>query len=196
MDAKSTKHEEAHTGCGCHPDSCQGTIAMTPERTGKFAELKAAIEEAKADPEIESRLIGILHKAQNLFGYLEEPVMELIAEEMRIPTAHIWGVATFYHFFNLTPRGRHTISVCLGTACYIKGADKILDSIKKELGVGPGGTSADGLFTLAETRCLGACGLAPLVMIDEKIHGELTTAKMRTILKQYRKAAEAEKTKK
>lgn len=162
---------------------------MTTERAGKFAALKIEIEKATADPETESRLIGILHKAQGLFGYLERPVMEFISEEMRIPTAHIWGVATFYHFFNLTPRGRHTISVCLGTACYIKGAEKILEAIRKELAVEAGGTSADGLFTLAETRCLGACGLAPLVMIDEKIHGELTPHKLRTLLKQYRKAA-------
>lgn len=165
------------------------------ERAVKLAELKSEIEKAKADPETESRLIGILHKAQNLFGYLERPVMEFIAEEMGIPTAHIWGVATFYHYFNLTPRGRHTIAVCLGTACYIKGAEKILETIKKELAVETGGTSADGLFTLAETRCLGACGLAPVIMIDDKIHGDLTPQKMRALLKQYGKAAAAGKTK-
>jgi len=182
-------------GLHCRPELRAESSAQTAERAEKFAELKVEIEQAKADPETESRLIGILHKAQNLFGYLERPVMEFIAEEMRIPTAHIWGVATFYHYFNLTPRGRHTISVCLGTACYIKGAEKILETIKQELAIETGGTSADNLFTLAGTWCLGACGLAPVIIIDDKIHGELTPAKMRTLLKQYRKAAAAEKAK-
>jgi NADH:ubiquinone oxidoreductase subunit E len=109
---------------------------------------------------------------------------------MNIPTAHIWGVATFYHYFKLKPTGKHSISVCLGTACYVKGAGEILDTIKHELKIDFGQTTDDNLFTLQEARCLGACGLAPVVMVDDKIYGELTPKKTVDLLNTYRKAAE------
>ena len=155
----------------------------------KLAELKAFMETAKNSPYPESHLIGILHKAQNLYGYLQKDVMNEIATSMSIPTAHIWGVATFYHYFNLQPHGKHTISVCLGTACYVKGAGEILDTLKEELKIDFGGTTPDRLFTLAEARCLGACGLAPVIMIDDKIYGELTPKKTVEIISSYRKKA-------
>ncbi len=161
---------------------------MTTTQIEKMAELKSFMEGMKTKPHPESGLIAILHKAQNLFGYLNKEVMDEIAIEMNIPTAHIWGVATFYHYFSLTPKGEHTISVCLGTACYVKGAEEILDTIKEELKIKMGETTPDNLFTLLETRCLGACGLAPVVMIDDKIYGELTPKKIIAILKTYKKA--------
>ena len=138
---------------------------------------------------LDSHLIAVLHKAQGLFGYISIETMDLIAQEMRIPTAHIWGVATFYHYFKLTPPGRHQISLCLGTACYVKGASEVLETFKKELGVEMGQTTADGMFTLQEARCLGACGLAPVCMIDDKIHGDLTAKKITDIIARYRKEA-------
>ncbi|MFA5038698.1 MAG: NADH-quinone oxidoreductase subunit NuoE [Candidatus Omnitrophota bacterium] len=151
------------------------------------AVLKEFMQKVKEQKHPESQLIAILHKAQELYGYLEQPVMDEIALTMNIPTAHIWGVATFYHYFNLKPKGRHTISVCLGTACYVKGAGQVLEAIKKELKLEIGQTTQDGMFTLAETRCLGTCGLAPVMMIDEKIYGNLTPKKTVEILNSFKK---------
>lgn len=153
----------------------------------KMKELKDFMEEMKVREHPESNLIAILHKAQGLFGYLDNDIMDEIALSMDIPTAHIWGVATFYHFFKLKPQGKYVISVCLGTACYVKGANDILDAIKKELKIGMGETTEDMLFTLQETRCLGACGLAPVMMINDKIYGELTPQKTAEIIAGLRK---------
>ncbi|HSV27845.1 MAG TPA: NAD(P)H-dependent oxidoreductase subunit E, partial [Sedimentisphaerales bacterium] len=131
----------------------------------------------------------VLHKAQTIYGFLPRNVMDEIAEEMQIPTAHIWGVATFYHYFNLAPSGKHVVSVCLGTACYVKGAEQILEAIKNDLHINVGEITKDGLFSLQPARCLGACGIAPVVMIDDKIHGGLTPKKAIELLGQYRKKA-------
>ncbi len=152
-------------------------------------ELRKYMETKKGKEHAESYLIDILHKAQGIHGYLKKDVMDFIAEEMSIPTAHIWGVATFYHYFNLKPIGKYVISVCMGTACYVKGAGDVLDAIRKELGINIGDTTEDGLFTLQEARCLGACGLAPVVMINNKIHGELNPKKVTELLALYRKNA-------
>ncbi len=153
----------------------------------KLDELIAYIDEVKQKKYSDSYLIAVLHKAQELYGYLSRETMDEISGRMNIPTAHIWGVATFYHYFNLTPPGKHTISVCLGTACYVKGAGRIYDTLKKELAVKEGGVTEDGLFSLQGARCLGACGLAPVIMIDEKIHGNLTPEKTMAIVNQMRK---------
>ena len=163
---------------------------MTEIAQDKIAELKEFIAEVSQKEYAESYLIAVLHKVQGLFGYLPQEVMDIVAEEMSIPTAHIWGVATFYHYFNLKPIGKHVISVCMGTACYVKGADKILDVLKKELGVEVGGTTEDKLFTLQEARCLGACGIAPVIMVDDKIYGELDSKKTADLISKYRKAAQ------
>ncbi|MBP7056451.1 MAG: NADH-quinone oxidoreductase subunit NuoE [Candidatus Omnitrophica bacterium] len=160
---------------------------MTAESDKKTIELKTFIKECKLRDHPDSQLISILHKAQELYGYLPEDVMNEISLDMSIPTAHIWGVATFYHYFCLKPRGKHLISVCLGTACYVKGIAEILDAIKAELKIEIGQTSEDGLFTLQEARCLGACGLAPVIMIDDKIYGSLTSKKVIEIIRGYKK---------
>lgn len=149
--------------------------------------LKEFMTRIKSEAHPESQLIAILHKAQELYGFLNQEVMDEIALTMNVPTAHIWGVATFYHYFNLKPRGEHTISVCLGTACYVKGAATVLETVKKELKVNVGETTQDNLFTLSETRCLGTCGLAPVMMIDDKVYGNLTPKKIVEILNSYRK---------
>lgn len=155
----------------------------------KLAQLKEFIAQTRKDDHPESFLIAVLHKAQSLYGYLPVSVMDEVAQEMQIPTAHIWGVATFYHYFNLKPPGQHVISICLGTACYVRGAAQILQTLRDELKIDMGQVTEDGLFSLQPARCLGACGLAPVVMIDDKIHGELTPKKMIQILNQYRKQA-------
>jgi len=156
----------------------------------KMDELKAFIADCSQKEYPDSYLIAVLHKVQGLFGYLPREVMDQVADLMQIPTAHIWGVATFYHYFNLKPIGKHTISVCLGTACYVKGAAEILEAIKRELGIQVGQTTEDMMFTLQEARCLGACGIAPVIMIDYKIYGELDAKKVVAVINQYRKGAQ------
>ncbi len=155
----------------------------------RYDELKLYIDSLRDKPHFESYLIAVLHRAQELFGYLSEETMNYVSCDMNIPTAQIWGVATFYHFFNLTKQGKHTVSVCMGTACYVKGAADVLETLKKELGVEIGETSDDGIFTLGEARCVGACGLAPVMMIDDEIYGDLTADKVISIIKKYREEA-------
>jgi NADH:ubiquinone oxidoreductase subunit E len=118
-------------------------------------------------------LIPALKEAQDMFGYLPQEVQYKLADGMNIPSSHIYGVITFYSFFTITPRGRHTIRLCLGTACYVKGSKEVLDRINKEVGITVGETSEDGRFTLEAVRCLGACGLAPVMLIGEDTHGNL-----------------------
>lgn len=160
-----------------------------PTNEEKLAQLRQLIDEVKKLENPHSHLITVLHRTQDMYGYLPIEAMDEIAQGMGIPTAHIWGVATFYHYFKLTPPGKHVISVCLGTACYVKGATQILQTIKDELKIEFGQVTPDGLFSLGPARCLGACGLAPVVMIDDKIHGELTPKKIIQILKEYKKQA-------
>ncbi|MFC1652631.1 NADH-quinone oxidoreductase subunit NuoE [Planctomycetota bacterium] len=166
---------------------------MATDTDTKLEELKAYISKVKQKPYSDSYLIAVLHKAQALYGYLPKEVIDTVATDMGIPTAHIWGVATFYHYFDLEPRGKHLVSICLGTACYVKGAAQIVETLKQKLKIDMGETTEDGLFTLQPARCLGACGLAPVVMIDDKIYGELTPKKMADILNVYRKKAKAQK---
>ncbi|MHC5000945.1 MAG: NADH-quinone oxidoreductase subunit NuoE [Planctomycetota bacterium] len=154
----------------------------------KLDQLSAFIDEVSQKEYAESYLIAVLHKAQELYGYLPQNVMDQVADKMQIPTAHIWGVATFYHYFNLKPVGKNIVSVCMGTACYVKGADKVLEVLKRELDIQVGETTEDKLFTLQEARCLGACGIAPVIMINDKIYGELDSKKTVNLINQYRKA--------
>jgi len=160
---------------------------MEKDKTAKIKELKEYISSVKTKEHEDSYLIAVLHKAQDLFGYVSREVMDEISLAMNIPTAHIWGVATFYHYFSLSPKGKHTVSVCMGTACYVKGAEKVLKAIKEHLKIEIGETSKDGMFTLQEARCLGACGLAPVVMVDDKIYGNVTEKNAVAILEEHRK---------
>jgi NADH-quinone oxidoreductase E subunit len=130
-------------------------------------------------------LIPVLHRAQEIFGYLPEAVQDRIANGLGIPISEVYGVTTFYSHFTMEPRGRHRIAVCLGTACYVKGAAAIVDEIQKELGIRVGSTTQDECFTLEVTRCLGACGLAPVMMIGDDVYGKVTPDKVKEILKKY-----------
>jgi NADP-reducing hydrogenase subunit HndA len=165
-----------------------GKVDMITTHDEKMTKLKAFMEGMRKTEHPESQLIAILHRAQEIYGYVSREAMDEIALAMNIPTAHIWGVATFYHYFNLKPRGKHTVSVCLGTACYVRGAEKVLDAIKKELKIEIGQTTDDNFFSLTETRCLGTCGLAPVMMIGDKIYGELTPKKAVDVLHAIRKS--------
>jgi bidirectional [NiFe] hydrogenase diaphorase subunit len=119
-------------------------------------------------------LIEVLHAAQGLFGYLEPGLLHLIAHSLKLPLSRVYGVATFYHFFTLRPKGKHTCVVCTGTACYVKGADQLLAAVEEAAHVQPGETTTDGELSLLTARCLGACGIAPAVVLDGTVHGHET----------------------
>ena len=133
-------------------------------------------------------LINVLHKTQDFLGYLPAEAQEVIASTLRIPTAKVYGVVSFYSFFTMIPKGKYPISVCMGTACYVRGAEKILDELKMQLALSVGETSADGLFSLASLRCVGACGLAPVVLVGEKVYGRLATDDVKLIIDEYKNA--------
>jgi NADH:ubiquinone oxidoreductase subunit E len=146
----------------------------------------AYIETCRQGEHPESQLISILHKVQGHFGYLGLEQMNAVAQLLQVPTTKVTGVATFYHYFRLKPRGRFLISVCLGTACYVKGSEVILSRFKDELGIELGETSRDGMFTLQASRCLGTCGLAPVVMINDEVHGKVRPEQVPTLLEACR----------
>ncbi|MFP5204538.1 MAG: NAD(P)H-dependent oxidoreductase subunit E [Acidobacteriota bacterium] len=123
-------------------------------------------------------LIETLHTVQSSFGYLDEDAIRFVARSLHVPLSQAYGVVTFYHYFNLKPPGRHTLTICAGTACYIKGADKLIAAAEKRLGIKPGQTTADGEISLMVARCVGACSRAPVSLCDSEVHGELTREQM------------------
>lgn len=127
-------------------------------------------------------LINILHEAQHLQGYLPEEMQRLIAHKLNIPVSKVYGVVTFYTFFTMTPKGKYPISVCMGTACYVRGSEKLLEEFKRVLGIEVGETTPDGKFSLDFLRCVGACGLAPVVIIGEKVYGRLQSVDVKKII--------------
>jgi NADH-quinone oxidoreductase E subunit len=149
----------------------------------KYSQLKDFISENK---EKKGYLIPVLYKAQSLFGYLPEEVQQFVAEEMHIAISEVFGVVTFYSYFKTQPVGRHTITICMGTACYVRGAKKILEALQDKLGIQMGETTEDLRFTLGEQRCFGSCGMAPVIMIDDEVHGRLTPNKLDAILEKYK----------
>ena len=130
--------------------------------------------------------MAVLHKAQNLFGYLPIEIQKMISEELRIPLSEIYGVATFYSQFSLIPKGEYKIGVCLGTACYVKGSQEILDKVEELLGISVGQTTSDRKFSIDATRCLGACGLAPVLTVNEDVYGKLNPDDVKEIIEKYR----------
>lgn len=130
-------------------------------------------------------LIPVLQDIQDYYGYLPVEVQEIIAEGLGVPASEVFGVVTFYNFFTMVPRGRHTLKVCLGTACYVRGGKQIMDRLQKDLAVEVGGTTDDLRFSLEVVRCLGACGLAPTMMIGNDVHQRLKPAKLNEILEKY-----------
>lgn len=131
-------------------------------------------------------LIEILHKAQSIFGYLPRDVQLYISRKLGIPGAEVFGVVSFYSYFTTKPVGKHTISICMGTACFVKGAEKILKKVQDILKINSEEISEDGLFSLKSVRCLGACGLAPIMMIDDKVYGRVKEEEVEDILNSYR----------
>lgn len=154
-----------------------------PDMKEKYAQLDQVIQELKDQP---GALMPVLQKAQNIFGCVSLDVQKIIAEGLGVTLSEVYGVATFYAQFSLVPSGKYIISVCLGTACYVKGSQQVLDRLSEELGIPVGGTTKDGLFTLNATRCLGACGLAPVMTINEEVYGRLVPDDIPGILAKYK----------
>jgi NADP-reducing hydrogenase subunit HndA len=155
--------------CGC-----------VDEKERKLQEIIEKYKNAKG------ALIPVLHEAQEVYGYLPMSVQKQISEGLNVPLSEIYGVVTFYTQFSLKPKGRFKVSVCMGTACYVKGASKILDELQEKLGVGIGDCTEDGKFSLDACRCIGACGLAPVIMINEDVYGRLTAEDIEKILEKYK----------
>ena len=152
------------------------------------AELKDFIASCLTREHSESFLITVLHKIQARYGYLSREHMQEVAELLNVPASTVSGVATFYHFFRLKPQGKYKVNFCLGTACYVRGIQEVVDAFKSELGIDLGETTKDGLFTLEGARCLGVCGLAPVVLINDDVHGKLTAASVPGIIAGIRKS--------
>jgi len=154
-------------------------VKLNPSEVEK---LKGACAEFNNDP---GELINVLHKAQHIFGYLPAEVQEIVGQELKVPVAKVYGVVTFYSFFTMIPKGQHPISVCTGTACYVRGAEKVLEEFKRRLKIEVGETSGDGKFSLSCLRCVGACGLAPVVMVGDKVYGRVSPDGVADILAEY-----------
>jgi len=157
---------------------CSNTCVDT-----KAQELENIIKKYK---DVKGALIPVLHEAQELYGYLPLQVQKAIAEGLGVPLAEVYGVVTFYSQFSLYPKGKYQIQLCLGTACYVKGAGTIYERFKQELGLKGDGVTEDGMFSLQACRCIGACGLAPVIMINGEVYGRLVPDDVTKLIKKYR----------
>lgn len=151
----------------------------------QYRELKRFIDDNRDVP---GPLIQVLHKAQEIFGYLPMEVQYFVGRELNVPYSRVYGVVTFYNFFRTEPIGEHVINICLGTACHVKGAQDIIDILERELDVKVGGTTKDGVYTLSTARCFGACGLAPVMLIDEEVFGRLNPQKALQMVRSFKQA--------
>lgn len=150
-------------------------------------QIKEIVERYKDE---ETPLMMILEAIQSEYGYIPLEVQELVSELTGIPVAEIYGVVTFYSFFSLKPKGKYVIGVCLGTACYVKGSQSVMDKFSDLLGIKPGETTDDGLFTLDALRCIGACGIAPAISVNGKVYPKMDQGKVAGIIKEYRELAQ------
>lgn len=151
----------------------------TPEQKAQLDEVIAANKNDK------SKLIAVMQQAQDIYGYLPIEVQEMIAEGMEVGLEKVYGVATFYAQFSLSPKGKYNISVCLGTACYVKGAQTLIDALHEKLGIGVDECTPDGKFSIEACRCIGACGLGPVLTVNDKVYGNLTADDIDGILAEY-----------
>jgi NADH:ubiquinone oxidoreductase subunit E/NAD-dependent dihydropyrimidine dehydrogenase PreA subunit len=182
--------EDKCTGCGSCVKHCpvQNIIYVTPERD----EINISVEDIAIMDKIlkefeisEKSLVPILQKANDTYNYLPEPVLRYIADQLSMPLSAVCRIATFYNAFSLEPRGKHLITICLGTACHVKGAERVTQAFESELGIGRGSTTQDMVFTLESVRCIGCCGLAPVLKVGEDIHGHFAKNKVHELLKNY-----------
>lgn len=153
------------------------------ENAEKIKDFKIFIEENK---DKQGALMPVLQEAQGKFGYLPVEILEIVSKGLNVPLSEIYGVATFYSQFTFIPKGENDISVCLGTACYVKGAEKIMEELENVLGIKSGGTTPDLKFSITPTRCVGACGLAPVINVNEDTYGQLKPEDIKEIIEKYR----------
>lgn len=165
-------------------------------KSKKMPQIKLAEKTIKLIKEIcasfnnkEGELINVLHQVQNKLGYLPAEVQEVIAKELNVSLAKVYGVVTFYSFFTMKPQGEHPISICMGTACYVRGAEQVLGEFKRQLKIEVGQTTADGKFSLSSLRCVGACGLAPVVMVGERVFGRVSPQQVNKIIAEYKEGS-------
>ncbi len=183
--------EEKCTGCGLCVANCpvHNIIYVTPEKdkidisAENITLMDNIIEDYQKS---EEALVPVLQRANEIFNYLPEPILKYTAEKLNMPLSAVYRIATFYKIFSLEPRGKHIISVCLGTACHVKGAGKVTSAIEEKLGIKKGGTTPDMLFTLEAVRCIGCCGLAPVLKVNEDIHGLMSKTKVPELLGMYK----------
>jgi len=182
--------EDKCTGCGMCVTNCpvQNILYVTPERD----EIDISVEDMEImsnvikDFEIsEKSLVPILQKANDTYNYLPEPVLKYVADQLNMPLSAVYRIATFYNAFSLEPRGKHLVTICLGTACHVKGAERIMRAFESELGIQRGSTTQDMMFSLESVRCIGCCGLAPVLKVGEDIHGHMAKNKVLELLKNY-----------
>jgi NADH:ubiquinone oxidoreductase subunit E len=167
-----------------HTCECEEKVREEKARTlEEYRRLEEVIEENRGKDGV---LIQVMHQAQQIFGWLPEKVQVRIAEGLGVPVSEVYGVATFYSFFNTVPRGEHVIRVCLGTACYVRGGKQVLERLQKELETEAGGTTSDRKFSLEINRCVGACGLAPVVTVGKDIYRRVKLDKIPAIVDRYR----------
>lgn len=159
--------------------------------SGEQAVYESLVAYMKTLPASENSLIAILHRAQNLFGYIPREAMYVIAQYLDLPVSKIYGVVTFYSYFTEKPKGKFAFSVCLGTACYVKGAQDVLEALEEELGIKTGDTTDDRMFSIIQTRCLGDCANAPIVMVNDQLYGNMNPDSVRKLVRDYRKEIEA-----
>ncbi len=160
----------------------KNSIQCKCEEQKKYDEIKNIIDLYKGK---EGCLIQVLHAAQRIYGYLPSELQQFIADTLEIPFSEVSGVVSFYSFFSTQPRGQHTIRVCLGTACYVRGGKKLVEHLMNTLNVELGGTTEDGRFTFEVARCIGACGLAPAIMIDDIVYKQMTPTKLNALLEKF-----------
>jgi NADH-quinone oxidoreductase E subunit len=166
----------------------QLATGLSIDRFGVEAVMFKALDECiDAHHGAPDSLIEVLHRAQEMFGYLREDVLRYVAKRLGVPLARVYGVATFYHLFHLKPKGKYEIQVCAGTACYVRGADRIINALEKHLGIAMGETTSDGNFTLSCARCIGACGIAPAVKVGSDVHGKVESKRVSRMLRKYSK---------
>jgi NADH:ubiquinone oxidoreductase subunit E len=147
-----------------------------------FSKIQRVIDETGGQA---GALIRVLQQAQGLIGYLPVPVLKTISRDLKIPISEVYGIVSFYHFFTMVPKGRHVIQVCMGTSCYVKGGQRILDTLRKDLRLEPGGITRDGKFSLETVRCLGCCGLSPVMAVGEDIHRKVKPSELKGIMSSY-----------
>lgn len=158
-------------------------MAATELSVEQFNELEQYIDSM---PSTKGELIRVLHKAQGIFGYLPEEVQKFVGKQMGVSTAKVFGVVSFYSYFTMTPKGENPIAICMGTACYVRGAEKVQNEFIKQLGIEVGETTEDDKFSLDALRCVGACGLAPVVLVGEKVYGRVTVDDVKKIIADYK----------